>query len=43
MASPEPARGGFVVSIRADDRERFEETMDGVAFRWIGETAQGAF
>lgn len=32
------AAGGFIVSIRREDRERFEETTDGVFSRWIGET-----
>jgi len=30
--------GGFIVSIRREDRERFEETVAGVYSRWIGET-----
>lgn len=30
--------GGYLVSIRRDDRERFEETMHGTGARWIGET-----
>lgn len=30
--------GRFVVSIRREDRERFEETMSGLPFRWIGRT-----
>lgn len=29
---------GFIVSIRREDRERFEETMAGCHIRWIGET-----
>lgn len=34
----EPGREGFIVAIRRDDRERFEETVAGVHARWIGET-----
>ena len=30
--------GRFVVSIRQEDRERFEETLSGLPFRWIGQT-----
>jgi hypothetical protein len=30
--------GGFIVAIRREDRERFEETIAGVYSRWIGET-----
>jgi hypothetical protein len=32
------SREGFLVSIRGDDRERFEETMDDVPARYVGET-----
>jgi len=31
---------GYIVSIRRDDRERFEETMSAVHARWIGETSE---
>jgi len=34
----EPGREGFIVAIRRDDRERFEETVSGVYARWIGES-----
>jgi hypothetical protein len=34
------ARDGYIVSIRKEDRERFEETMGGAACRWIGETVE---
>ncbi len=30
--------GGYLASIRRDDRERFEDTMHGTGARWIGET-----
>ncbi len=29
---------GFIIAIRREDRERFEETMAGIDSRWIGET-----
>jgi phosphoribosylformylglycinamidine synthase len=32
--------GRFVVSIRREDRERFEETLTGLPLRWIGETTE---
>jgi phosphoribosylformylglycinamidine synthase len=32
--------GRFVVSIRQEDRERFEETMSGLPFRLIGQTIE---
>jgi len=34
------ARDGYIVSIRKEDRERFEETMGGAPCRWIGETVE---
>ncbi len=34
-----PGRRGLAVSIRREDRERFEETLSGARFRWVGETA----
>ncbi|MDX9958639.1 MAG: AIR synthase-related protein [Spirochaetia bacterium] len=32
--------GRFVVSIRQEDRERFEETLSGLSFRLIGQTTE---
>jgi phosphoribosylformylglycinamidine synthase len=32
--------GRFVVSIRREDRERFEETLTGLPLRWVGETTE---
>ena len=32
--------GRFVVSIRHEDRERFEETLSGLPFRFIGQTTE---
>ena len=32
--------GRFVVSVRQEDRERFEETLSGLPFRWIGQTTE---
>lgn len=43
-ALQQPCREGFIVTIRQEDRERFEETTGGVYSRWIGETtAQAGF
>ncbi|GAB1456049.1 MAG: hypothetical protein RBT62_04235 [Spirochaetia bacterium] len=35
---PPSPLGGYLASIRREDRERFEETMHGTGARWIGET-----
>ena len=36
---PAPGREGLAVSIRREDRERFEETLGRSDFRWVGETS----
>lgn len=33
-------RRGLAVSIRREDRERFEETLALARFRWVGETTE---
>jgi len=37
-ALQQPCSEGFIVAIRQEDRERFEETTGNVYSRWIGET-----